>query len=134
VRQTLQYFEIDGEEQVKSFASMFGMMSIFGIHVRMPWKEFKKGIRVLDAVNCMSNVEFFIGQLHVKCKLNCFKHLVGDPTENGLLSYKIQPSLPPPQMNSTVETRTLAALAIGSKFDHNGSLYEVVTSDSTNAC
>jgi hypothetical protein len=132
VRQTFQYFEIDGEEQLKSFASIFGMMSIFGIHVRMPWKEFERGIRVLDAVNCTSKVELFIGQSHVKCKLHCFKHLVGEPNENGLLSYHIQPSLPPPQMNITVETQSMAALAIGSKFDHNGSLHEVGTSDLTN--
>jgi hypothetical protein len=80
----------------------------------------------------MSKVELFIGQSHVKCKMHCFKHLVGEPTENGLLSNQIQPSLPPPQMNITVETCCMAALAIGSKFDQNGSLYEVVTSDSTN--
>jgi hypothetical protein len=132
VRQTLQYFEINGEEQLESFASIFGMMSIFDIRVWMPQKEFERGIRVLDAVNCMSKVELFIGQSHVKCKMHCFKHLVGEPTENGLLSNQIQPSLPPPQMNITVETCCMAALAIGSKFDQNGSLYEVVTSDSTN--
>jgi hypothetical protein len=125
VRQT--YLKIDGEEQLKSFASIFRMMSIFGIRVRMPWKEFERDIIVLDAVNCMSKVELFIGQSHVKCKLHCFKHLVGEPTENGLLSHQIQPSL-----HITVENQSMAALAIGSKFDHNGSLYEVVTSDSTN--
>jgi hypothetical protein len=68
----------------------------------------------------------------VKCKLHCFKHLVVEPTNNGLLLYQIQTSLPPPQMNSTVETQSMAALAIGCKFDHNGSLYKVLTSDSTN--
>jgi hypothetical protein len=56
-------------------------------------------------------MELFIGKSHVKCKLNCFKHLVGEPTENGLLPYQIQPSLPPPQMNITVETQSMAALA-----------------------
>jgi hypothetical protein len=86
-------------------------MSTFGIRVRMCRKEFERSIRVLDAVNCRSKMELFIGKSHVKCKLNCFKHLVGEPTENGLLPYQIQPSLPPPQMNITVETQSMAALA-----------------------
>ncbi len=128
----MQYFEINGEEQLKSTASIFGMMSILGIRVRMPQIEFEKGISLSDAVNCMSKVELFIGQSHVTCKLHGFKHLVGELTENGLWLYQIQPSLPPPQMNITVETLSMAALAIGSKFYHNGSSYEVFTSDLTN--
>lgn len=122
-----RYFSLETEERLKVLAAFLGTMSMFGIRTRMPRRNAEKAVRVMDAVNCISKAELFVGLTQVKVRIKAFKHIVGQPTENAMLAGQIQPELPREHPNNNaIQTRSRATLRIGSKFDSSGSLYEVL--------
>jgi hypothetical protein len=81
----------------------------------------------MDAVNCLSKAEFFVALSHIKIRLHALKHIVGERTDNQPLAGHIQSDLPHEHVNGhRNQTRSMVNLRIGSKFECNGSLYEVV--------
>ena len=63
----------------------------------------------MDAVNCISKAELFVGLTQVKVRIKAFKHIVGQPTENAMLAGQIQPELPREHPNNNaIQTRSRA--------------------------
>jgi hypothetical protein len=102
-------------------------MSVFGVWTRMPRQNAERAIRVMDAVNCLSKAVVFVALSQVKIRIHAFKHIVGQHTDNQHLEEQIQTELPHEHANDHgIRTRNMVNICIGSKFDSNGSLYEVV--------
>jgi hypothetical protein len=82
----------------------------------------------MDAVNCLSKADFFVASSQVKIRIHAFKHVVGQQTDNQRLAEQtIQSELPREHANDHgIQTRNMVNIRIGSKFDSNESLYEVV--------
>jgi hypothetical protein len=127
IKQTFRHFSFEEEAQLNALASLLGSMSVFGIWTRMPRQNAERAIRVMDAVNCLSKAVVFVALSQVKIRIHAFKRVVGQHTDNQWLAEQIQSERPHEHGNDHgIQTRNMVNISIGSKFDSNGTLYEVV--------
>lgn len=98
---------------------LLGTMAVFGIRKRMLKKDTAVEIHNFDLLNVIQCIEFFIHASKVKMRVYAFRHQVGDEVSCPWL-------LPHLSAPTAVAEPLQHEIRLKSKFDHLGSVYEVV--------
>jgi hypothetical protein len=116
---TYRYFRLDSAEHMEYLTKLLGTMAVFGIRKRMPKKDTVVEIHNFDLLNVIQCIEFFIHASKVKMRVYAFRHQVGDEVSCPWL-------LPHLSAPTAVAEPLQHEIRLKSKFDHLGSVYEVV--------
>ncbi len=102
-------------------------MSVFGIKVKNTMAKYSKSYQGNGCHKLPIKSRNFVALSHVKIQLHAFKLLVGGLIVNLWSEKYIQSAVSHELVNDQgIQTRSMANLLIGCKFNCNGSLYDIM--------